>query len=41
LADKLGFAGVRAAPMPAEVVALLPVGPALDPVAAVKAISTP
>jgi hypothetical protein len=37
VADKLGFAGVEAAPMPAEVVALLPVGPALDPAAAVKA----
>jgi type VII secretion protein EccB len=41
VADKLGFGGVEAAPMPAEVVALLPVGPALDPADAVKATSTP
>jgi hypothetical protein len=41
VADKLGYAGVKATPMPAEVVALLPVGPALDPAAAVKVVQRP
>jgi type VII secretion protein EccB len=36
VADKLGYAGAKATPMPAQVVSLLPVGPALDPKAAVK-----
>lgn len=38
IANRLGFATVKATPMPAEVVALLPAGPALDPTAAVTLV---
>jgi type VII secretion protein EccB len=41
VANKLGYGSAKAKPLPAQVVSLLPVGPALDPTAAVKLVQRP